>query len=252
MKNAIAASVLICLLAMGCTQAPPAGSSVSDVANPTPTVIPTGTPRPLLACPGENGTITRCGCVIGQPGSYSLQHDLTALREETCVTFTAGSSGSVLDCAGHSMTGAKRKDEASGVLVANASNITVLDCAVSTFKHGIFLSNSSGSVVEGSNMADNMYGLHLNASTGSIITGNIAVSPGCESSMAVVVNASSGNTFTDNIICGGDVNILCDSAQEDGSGNTCGLNGAGDCGLSCAVECVLSGTLGIGGGTGEE
>ena len=124
--------------------------------------------------------------------------------------------GVTLDCNGHTISGGGLN---MGIFLEGRSRVTVKNCHVTGFVHGIFLSQASNNVLTGNTADYNGFGFALAFAGANQFVGNIAnnntvsgFAPGASSD-----NAFTGNTANDNgrngfeIHAGSDRNTLTDN-----------------------------------------
>jgi parallel beta-helix repeat protein len=109
-----------------------------------------------------------CGCMVTH--NTTLDHDLT-----NCVGgLSIEADGITVDCNGHLISGS-----ASGIYVMDRKDITIKNCRIKGFGHGILLSRCSNSNLIGNILSDNRRGIALYSSglsdpgSGNHVTGNI-------------------------------------------------------------------------------
>jgi parallel beta-helix repeat protein len=74
-------------------------------------------------------------------------------------------SGAVLDCAGHTITGSDKPGAWYGLKVDSATGATVRNCKVTLFRRGIRIRGGSNNVITGNESFRNRYGIDVAAAT---------------------------------------------------------------------------------------
>ncbi len=144
------------------------------------------------------GGATPCACGDTVAGAATLTADL-GICQGIGLTVT---SGAVLDCAGHTITGSDLPGATYGILVSNAEGATVQNCRVTRFRRAIRLDGGRANQITANETFANRYGIEVaGASQANKIRQNnvhdnrdegIHVGTGAH---ATVIR---GNTFTNN------------------------------------------------------
>jgi parallel beta-helix repeat protein len=147
-----------------------AKSESSLASTPTPTPSPITTPAATLpVC----GTSSSCQCGDTVVGQFTMTTDLTCNGAGLML-----STGAVLDCAGHTITGPGGATSQFGILISQATGATIRNCRVTGFRRGVRLSQGSGNHVEnveafanGDLVAHTQggYGIDIGSSTDNVI-----------------------------------------------------------------------------------
>jgi parallel beta-helix repeat protein len=137
-------------------------------------------------------------------GSTLLLSSDTTLRNDHQGSVEVEADDVTLDCAGHTISGpgTRAEDEYGfiGILLDGRTGVTVRDCRVSGFDHGILLTARLGSGSDGNRILDNVAfgnrldGIRVNESEHNVLTGNVASSNG-ENGFAIV---GSSNVLSQN------------------------------------------------------
>lgn len=134
-----------------------------------------------LARPGVEITAAPQG--IASVGDLFLTEDTTLAEDHNGRIFIVADNVS-LDCAGHTVSGTG----ISGIHVEGPDGVTVKNCLVTGFNHGILLIDSDGSRILGNTSTENLEdGIRLNFSHNNEVTGNTA-SANVRHGIAVVGN----------------------------------------------------------------
>jgi parallel beta-helix repeat protein len=141
-------------------------------------------------------TIASCGNQYSSPANYLLLSNLTC--PEFGVNFTAGASGSTLNCLNYWFISIPAYQN-YGVYLWNVSNFLVKDCYVSGFDRGFYLNGSNNVTLLNNDAYNNTYGVYLNPTNYSNLTGNVLVGY-VGSGAGVFLNASSHNVILSNVI----------------------------------------------------
>ena len=122
--------------------------------------------------------------------------------DDSCVDMN-GRTGIVYDCAGHTITGTDRYGK--GVQIGSGGDITVKNCRIRSFYHGIYVHDTRNNTIEGSSLEDNNVGLYFsnarlssaeaNNITGSVY-GGIFMGLGSEGSMIAGNLVSSSSVYS--------------------------------------------------------
>ncbi len=128
---------------------------------------------------------------ISSPGVYYLTSDITD-SSSTC--FTISSSDVTLDCQWHVIDGTKASGSYGIYASGSLSNITIRNCKIQEFYHGIYLrdgvhDSKIENVVSNSN---NYYGIRLSSSSSNTLTNIIANNNG---DTGIRIDGSSFNIF---------------------------------------------------------
>ena len=108
--------------------------------------------------------------VIASSGDLIVTEDTTLTENHRGRIFIAAHNVT-LDCAGHKVSG----PGLSGIHVEGPDGVTVRNCHVTQFNHGILLIDSDGSQLTGNSTFANLEdGIRLNFSNGNEVTGNAA------------------------------------------------------------------------------
>lgn len=163
----------------GPTSTPPPSPTATpaDTPTPTPADTPTATPSSTPSPVPTPVPDPLCGTTVS--GTLVLSGDV-----ENCprVGLVLG-SGAVLDCAGHSITGAVGGDQETwGVLLSGAVGAEVRNCRVTGFGRGIRVDGGSANrIVDDVTPANLRYGIELaGATTGNLVGGNLVEDSGDE------------------------------------------------------------------------
>ena len=108
-----------------------------------------------------------------------------------------GADGITLDCAGFSVIGSGAS-HGTGILLDGRTGVTVKNCHVTGFVHGLHLRLSSNNTLTGNTASDSVRGIRLTASNGNTLTGNTAHGNGDD---GFILFSSSNNTLTGNAAC---------------------------------------------------
>ncbi|MCK4670873.1 MAG: right-handed parallel beta-helix repeat-containing protein, partial [Nanoarchaeota archaeon] len=140
-------------------------------------------------------------------GNIITNTTLTGNLQSNGTCFTIGADNIILDCAGYSITG-NGTGSGYGVLANLRNNVTIKNCKIQNFSHGIFLNYSNSSFIYNNTLHNNsefyLYygsprgsgdGLHLNFSHNNNITLNIAYN---NSDSGIELHNSSNNTLASN------------------------------------------------------
>jgi len=146
-------------------------------------------------------------------GSTLLVTSDITLRDDHQGSVEVEADDVTLDCAGHTISGpgTRAEDEFGfiGILLDGRTGVTIRDCRVSGFDHGILLTARLGSGSDGNRLIDNtasgnrLDGVRVNESEHNVLTGNI-VSSNRENGFAIVGNSNivSQNQAFDNELTG--------------------------------------------------
>jgi len=100
---------------------------------------------------------------------------------------TINSNNIVLDCAGHILFG---RDNGTGILLNNKTNVTIRNCRIQNYGYGIYLNASDSNTLLNNTGLDNVeYDVYLNNSEYNAVINN---------SFCFIHNESSTNTITNN------------------------------------------------------
>jgi parallel beta-helix repeat protein len=229
-----------------------------------------------FSAPCIAGAISSCGTIISVPGNYWLDRDVDCTQySQSGIIFSSSASGSTLDCRNHTLTG-KGGHPGVGVRIDGASGVTITNCIVVGFFHGIGVGMASflapggdghtitGNTVTGSNWA----GIYTYMTTGTKITGNTVFSNAGTAGIYIAFQSYStsatGNTASDvSVIPSGDIcqgfsannsvignTLSCGIYTEDSltsiSGNkVCGSDGANKILCDFTSRCGLHGSSNI-------
>lgn len=144
----------------------------------------------LMASLCSAAEITSCGTVSS---SSTLTSDLS-INDSHCLKIDA--NGTVLDCAGHLITG-NRAYASSGIRMDGMSGVTIKNCNVRNFFYGITLSSSSYNTLTGNTASGNTafgIGLFLYSSENTL-AGNTAYG----NNIGIGLVSASENTLTNNV-----------------------------------------------------
>jgi parallel beta-helix repeat protein len=121
-------------------------------------------------------------------GSTLLVTSDTTLRVDHQGSVEVEANDVTLDCAGHTISGpgTRAEDEYGfiGILLDGRTGVTVKDCRVPGFDHGILLTARLGSGSDGNRIIDNqaignrLDGVRVNESEHNVLTGNVASANG--------------------------------------------------------------------------
>ena len=135
----------------------------------------------------------------GRAGSTLLVTSDRTLRDDHRGSVEIEADDVTLDCAEHTISGpgTRAEDEYGfiGILLDGRTGVTVKNCRVSGFDHGILLTARLGSGSDGNRVIDNaasgnrLDGIRVNESEHNVLTGNIASSNG-EGGFAIVGNSN--------------------------------------------------------------
>lgn len=257
--------------------------NVSDLWPGTPyyfkvRVVYQGTASSYAETSGTTAAVTQtfnsCPPTKTSSGYYVLGTALSLSGTGSCVSFSSGSDGSVLNCGGKTISGTG----GNGVSIA-ASGVTVKNCVFGgSLNRGIsiaaggakitgnslaaangydvyFTSSAVNCNVSGNTITTGYYGLYFEAgSTGNSIERNIISG----NTYCVFLSSADGNSFTgndisscsqygfiaqssdsslsDNRVCGNVQDFYCGSSSvSDGGGNRCGSTGPGY--RVCSLTC---------------
>ncbi len=170
------------------TAAPTPTPTSTAAPTPSPTAVPTATPVPT---PFPDAL---CGSSVS--GALVLVDDVDNCPHTGLVL----GSGAVLDCDGHSITGAVGGDEETwGVLVADAVGAEVRNCRVTGFGRGIRVDGGSANrVIDNVTPSNLRYGIELAGATlGSRVVGNLVEGTGDEG--IHVGTGADGSEIVDNV-----------------------------------------------------
>ena len=135
-------------------------------ATPTPTPSPTATP---VLC----GSSVPCQCGGTVVGKFTMTADLSCNGAGLAL-----SSGAVLDCAGHTITGPGGATSQFGILVSQVTGATVRNCRVTGFRRGVRIASGSRNQVANVEAFANGdpathrqggYGIDIGSSTDNVI-----------------------------------------------------------------------------------
>ncbi len=219
-----------------------------------------GCPAPAPPSCASGWVVNSCPCTLTAPGDYILEGNLTATGD--CITLPGISSGSTLDCQGHSITGPM--GNGNGILLDDATEVTVKNCSVSDFDWGIAIYmelfwGEGGSTLTGNSVTFNNNGITLYGTDGNTLANNNATLNG-QSGIRLYSSAdnvltgndanlngfagiyadsdSSGNVLAGNTFCSNYADTACDYPQADGSGNVCTPEGENaECSITCNSGC---------------
>ncbi len=204
---------LVAAIAAGCvTQTPQAGNAsepalsatpapvlptvfveTATATPPAPTNLPPAVPSGTTAKPPKKAatattivTVSECGRIVGEPGEYSLETDLTFAGADQCLTISA--DGATLDCRGHSISS---NHKGTGILITGSSNVTVANCTISKFYYAVRLENSRGVGLKGNTLKGTYHGIRISDTNSSTILGNAMGN--FTSGNALQLNNSHGN-----------------------------------------------------------
>ena len=132
-------------------------------------------------------------------GSTLLISSDTTLHDDHQGSVEVEADDVTLDCAGHTISGpgTRAEDEYGfiGILLDGRTGVTIRDCRVSGFDHGILLTARLGTGSDGNRLIDNaasenfLDGIRVNESEHNLLTGNIASSNG-QHGFALVGNSN--------------------------------------------------------------
>jgi parallel beta-helix repeat protein len=176
-------------------------------------------------------------------GSTLLVASDTTLRDDHQGSVEVEADYVTLDCAGHTISGpgTRAEDEYGfiGILLDGRTGVTVKDCRVSGFDHGILLTARLGSGSDGNRLIDNavsgnrLDGVRVNESDHNVLTGNIASANG-ENGFAIEGNSNivTQNQAFDNAldgfaVGGGRRDIVFSANISKGNQNGFGIVGTG-------------------------
>ena len=131
---------------------------------------------------------------ISAPGTYVLTSDVSS----TSYCFIIGASNIVLDCAGHTITG--RNLSSVGIYnSAGHDNVTVKNCIIKSFNHGIFLGNSANyNTITNSTATSNNNGIIVQSSSFNSLSSNTVNN---NNKIGIDLQfSSSNNTLTSNTV----------------------------------------------------
>ena len=149
----------------GGQQSPGGTGATPGPSSPAPSPTPPG----MSGC-GSGGS---CGCGDTLEGEYNLTTDLQCNGAGITVT-----SGSTLDCGGHTITGPGGDNSQFGIYVFQATGATVRNCRVSGWRRGLRIDQGAGNHVESVEAFANGdpvshrqggYGLDVGSSTDNLI-----------------------------------------------------------------------------------
>ncbi len=177
------------------------------------------------AC-APNWAVSSCPCTLGVTGNYTLSSDLNYTND--CIIFYPGASGSTLDCLGKTITG---PGGAAGIHAYFMENVTIRNCTITNFGHGIAFEHSNHSTILDNNLTANTYtGIYLYDSANNTVSGNTIFSDAWAG--VYLQGGSNGNNFTSNNATGTPYDFYCDgnSNVNNDLGNTCDMQSG--CSLS--------------------
>ena len=141
------------------------------------------------------GGDVECACGDTVSGVAVLTDDLGV-----CTGLGLGvSSGAVLDCAGHTVTGSNLPGAWYGIQLDGASGATVRNCKVTLFRRGIRIRGGGNNVIRNNNSFKNKYGIDVaEQTTGNLILRNVVTDNRDEG--IHVGSGADGNTINGNQI----------------------------------------------------
>jgi len=186
----------------GGRQGPSGAGATPGPGAPTPSPTPPG----MAGC-GSGGT---CGCGDTLQGEYNLTTDLQCDGAGITVT-----SGSTLDCGGHTITGPGGDNSQFGIYVFQATGATVRNCRVTGWRRGLRIDQGAGNHVENVEAFANGdpvshrqggYGLDVGSSTDNLIeTCNVhdnsdeGIHVGGGSDRTTILNTSSTGNYREQL-----------------------------------------------------
>jgi len=169
-----------------------------------PTPIPTVSPLPRVV-------IESCPHEITSPGNYVLEADLEFTSRElnaTCITVGFGGNGSTIDCQGNSINGpgpppgyrpgAEPLDDFFGILLRNASGVTVRNCNVAGFSTSIYLVDACGNaLINNTARANLLAGISIEGYEGQSCDGNVLIGNKVD---GIYISFSNNNVLYGNVV----------------------------------------------------
>jgi len=242
-----------------------AGTNRSFILASVPTPSPTPSATVISGCPTN----------ISSKAAYSLSSDLTynSSGKNACIQFNAGSAGSTLNCAGHSIAGNCTGigcDSGIGVRIYAADNVTVTNCVIHGFRTGVYAgepttypTNDHNFTIASNTLTSNAEGINgfsltsiyagndlsNNFATGIILTGNnntvINNIARYDRYYGILIQGGTdNNAVTGNTACNSgpdlygvyhDIECPAGSTNLHGSGNTC--TNLSCTGVTCSSIC---------------
>jgi len=164
---------LLLVASPGCGGGGGGGGGNQGGTNPTPVPAASPTPGTSPTVSAGCGSGATCGCGDTLAGTYTLTADLDCDGAGITVT-----SGSVLDCAQHTITGRGGDNSDFGIYVFQAIGAVVRNCRVTGFRRGVRIDQGSGNRIENVEAFANGdpvshrqggYGIDVGSSTDNVI-----------------------------------------------------------------------------------
>lgn len=129
------------------------------------------------------------GCInITSPGAYNLVNSLSSIG--TCINVNAGNVS--LNCSGYTIQGS---GTGAGINVTSVSNVTIKNCIIRNFNHGIKITDSSNNLLINNTHTNNTIGMYLELN--NTLVWNSTFSNSIE---GVILSSSGNNTLRNNRI----------------------------------------------------
>ena len=148
-----------------------------------------------------------------QCSSYGTWDAITStctLSQDLTKTIEITTNGITLDCLGYSITGT---GNGYGIYLNSKNGVTIKNCNIAHFAHGISLQSSYGNTFINNTVSDNRgAGIYLYYSDGNVFISNTSLSNG---NQGIILNSSNDNAFTGNNVLNGNLFGLYLSASSD-------------------------------------
>lgn len=172
---------------------------------------------PLFVVTSSSGPTPGYLYSFGQiPGCGNVNQSITLTRDlvsnSTCLNVVANNT--VIDCAGHSITGnLSGPFTYEGIMVNNVNNVTVRNCIIHNFTYGIQLSNSHNSTLDNNTLYNNSYGVALvSTSNQANILNNFIRN---NSKFGLFLQTSSNGSIINNILKGNNIGLHLNASSSD-------------------------------------
>jgi uncharacterized repeat protein (TIGR01451 family) len=120
----------------------------------------------------------------------------TTLTDDLPFPLKIVSDNITLNCDGNVITGS---NSGSGIFVENRTGVTIMNCTVVTFNHGIELDESTNITLKSNATIDNVEsGIEINGADGNVVKHNITNSNGVGIALGGDFNTVNGNTVQNN------------------------------------------------------
>jgi parallel beta-helix repeat protein len=160
----------------------------------------------------------QCGDTITE--NTTLIENLTTTGD--CITI--GTNNIVLDCAGYSMTGDSGSGD-YGIYASSKNNITVKNCYIKEFSHGIYFTGSTNSTLLNNTAIDNFGGITFRGGSNNNLTSNNLLNN--EDTGIYFLIAADGNLLTSNYIYNNSAGISLGSGTHNLKNNNLTFNTKG-------------------------